>query len=71
MPSRWMQQADFSSLARRERNPARIFSALEAAVKDAQGLHPQLPGILAYLRASIETQGAGSKFSEFMKRITE
>ncbi len=65
------QLADFSSLVRREGNPARIFSALEAAVKDAQGRHPQLPGILAYLRASIETQGAGSKFSEFMKRITE
>lgn len=65
------QLAEFSSLVRHERNPARIFAALEAVVNDAQGRHPQLPGILAFLRASLEAPGAGSKFSEFMRRIAE
>jgi carbonic anhydrase len=65
------QLAEFSSLARHERNPARIFNALEAAVNDAQQRYPQLPGILAFLRASLDAPGAGSKFSEFMRRIAE
>lgn len=65
------QLAEFSSLVRRERNPARIFAALEAVLSDAEGRHPQLPGILAFLRASLAAPGAGSKFSEFMRRIAE
>jgi len=65
------QLTEFSSLVRHERNPARIFSALEAVVKDAEGRHPQLPGILAFLRESLEAHGSGSKFSEFMRRIAE
>ncbi len=65
------QLAEFSSLVRRERNPARIFAALESVVSDAEGRYPQLPGILAFLRASLEAPGAGSKFSEFMRRIAE
>jgi carbonic anhydrase len=65
------QLAEFSSLVRHERNPARIFAALEAVVSDAEGRYPQLPGILAFLRASLEAPGAGSKFSEFMRRIAE
>ncbi len=65
------QLGEFSSLVRHERNPARIFAALESVLNDAQGRHPQLPGILAFLRASLEAPGAGSKFSEFMRRIGE
>jgi carbonic anhydrase len=65
------QLAEFSSLVRRERNPARILAALETIISDAEGRYPQLPGILAFLRASVEAPGAGSKFSEFMRRIAE
>jgi carbonic anhydrase len=65
------QLAEFASLVRHERNPARIFNALEAAMKDAGGRYPQLPGILAFLRASLDAPGTGSKFSEFMRRIAD
>lgn len=65
------QISEFSSLLRREKNPARILGALEEILKQAQGRYPQLPGILRFLRASLETQGAGSKLGEFMRRITD
>ncbi len=65
------QLAEFSAFARHERNPTRIYSALEAVVNDARERYPQLPGILAFLRASLDAPGTGSKFSEFMKRIAE
>ncbi len=62
---------EFASLVRHERNPVRILAALDALLSDAEGRYPQLPGILAFLRASLEAPGAGSKFSEFMRRIAE
>lgn len=65
------QLAEFLSLVRRERNPARIYGALEAALRDAAGRYPQIPGILAFLRASMATHGTGSKFGELMRRIAD
>ncbi len=65
------QMAEFSALVRRERNPARILAALETALKDVQERYPQLPGILAFLRAALETRGMEGRVIEFMRRIVD
>jgi carbonic anhydrase len=65
------QLEEFLSLVRRERNPVRIYGELEAVMKNAEGRYPQIPGILAFLRASLATRGTGSKFGELMRRIAE
>jgi carbonic anhydrase len=65
------QLEEFLSLVRRERNPVRMYDELEAVLKNVEGRYPQIPGILAFLRASLATRGTGSKFGELMRRIAE
>jgi carbonic anhydrase len=65
------QLQEFLSLVRRERNPVRMYGALEAVLKNAEGRYPQIPGILAFLRASLAARGTGAKFGELMRRIAE
>ncbi len=65
------QMAEFSALVRREKNPARIVAALEAALEDVRERYPQLPGILSFLRASLESRGMEGRLTEFMRRIVD
>ncbi len=65
------QMAEFSALVRREKNPARIVAALESALKDVREQYPQLPGILSFLRASLESRGMEGRITEFMRRIVD
>ena len=65
------QMAEFSALVRREKNPARILAALETALKDVRERYPQLPGILSFLRASLESRGMEGRVTELMRRIVD
>jgi len=63
--------AEFSNLVRKEKNPVRILMELEKVLKDSGAHYPQLPGIVGFLRASLEAHGAGAKLTEFMRRIVD
>ncbi|NWG14447.1 MAG: carbonic anhydrase [Acidobacteria bacterium] len=63
--------AEFSALVRREKNPSRILAGLETVLKDVRERHPQLPGILAFLRATLESRGMEGRVTEFMRRIVD
>jgi carbonic anhydrase len=65
------QLAEFSTLVKKEKNPAQVLAALEAVFKDAETRHPQLPGIYAFLRASLQTHGGGARVGEFVRRIVD
>jgi len=63
---------DFRAVLRRERNPLRIFAALEEIVRDYESRYPDLPAALEYLRSSLASKDAtGLTFAEAVKRVFE